>query len=360
MAKKTVRGTKAENLLLQLFKKKPDIHQSGRLLAHLENELNGQVSQNDILLALERMERRRKSVKLERSGKVLNRVTYIQGLNPYPAGDQTEEAKRQRRFAKGVPATLTNEQCSPVVVRHFADPVRNEPTPVVQLDDLSDETVEVNAKVASLANGAPTPETLTLALMALIHRADSRGVVDGNSATAIILNDLKCTLDQAKHLNHLLGSMGVRASKRVGRGMYQHTVDTSITAITDEMMAQRKSRPRQGNGAKVLRRQSVPVPVSGDIAASLSAPIPRQSRPEPAQPVQEGVVEPSIVERLLRVIEMLEAEKAGLVTENTDLKNKCNALAEQVEQYEVMVQQIRRQAERHTEDVDTVLRRYSV
>ncbi len=60
MAKKTVRGTKVENLLLQLFKKKPDIHQPGRLLAHLENELNGQVSQNDILLALERMVRRRK------------------------------------------------------------------------------------------------------------------------------------------------------------------------------------------------------------------------------------------------------------------------------------------------------------
>ncbi len=351
MAKSTVKGTKVERQLHEVFKKKPDINQPGRLLAHLHNELNGQYSLVDISLALERMERKH-TIKLQRSGKVFNRVMYAYGADTYAAGDQSAEAKRQRRFARGIPSTLSDDQCSPVEVRQIkpqsADPTRIG-LKVAQLDISStglgiEEVIEVSEP--KYENGVPTPEILTLALIALVTKSDENGVVSGNSASKIIQEGLNCGQSQSVVLNRLLGQMGLRKTQKLGGGTFRHTVDLSTNEVTADMLR--------------CARAQVSVNAKGDAPSSTVQMVETLSLADSPSVAYELTNERDIVERLMLVIGQLEGEREQLLTEVATLRREYDAVAEQLTRYEEMVAQIQKQTTRHREDVEVVLRRYSV
>lgn len=210
----------AEKKLLELMRRKPQIRQPGRLVAHLLNELNVESDSNrsvaqTIERALEKLEKEG-TIRLQRSGHILNGYRVV------------------KKAKKG------------------ATPVAAQPDPITPLTEASpkEEAMEPPEPPKELTRA----EEVTLALLALQGQADDQGNLYVSSTAEVIAEALGISLERAKELNRPLGQLELRISP-VGRnphGKRPHWVSREVNEVTDEMLA----------GAEKLR--PTPSEVTGD------------------------------------------------------------------------------------------------
>lgn len=202
----------AEKKLLELMRRKPQIRQPGRLVAHLLNELNVESDSNrsvaqTIEHALEKLEKDG-IIRLQRSGRILNGYRVV---------------KKTKKRATSV----------------AAQSVSTEPQPEASREE---EAVE-SPKELSRA------EEVTLALLALQGQADEQGNLYVSSTAEVIAESLGVSLERAKELNRPLGQLELRISP-VGRnpqGKRPHWVSREVSEVTEEMLAgAEKLRPAPG------------------------------------------------------------------------------------------------------------------
>lgn len=225
-----------ERRLRDVLRRKTRINQPGRLIAHLQNELGVATDRNNtahknITSALESLERRGEIV-LERSGSVFNGVQYV-GCRDRT--DRTPQEKREAMFAKGVPAVLPDELCTPVVITSkepILVPESVTPTEAVDSSQLPTKVILQPYKVGQ----KPYHQTLTDCLSALRSEADENGVGHQLSVSFVLKALLDMTDSQAlRAMDHLRG-MELYTTSMTGFATSSYTVVLEPAVVTAQMV----------------------------------------------------------------------------------------------------------------------------
>lgn len=229
--------------------------------------------------------------------------------------DRSPGAKRESMFAKGIPAYLPDEMCSPVVVIKKEDrelvtpndmPAKND---AAKKSDKKEMTVASEEKaVAEPAAETPAPtelsflELINLAYIGLHDRANPEtGELPIGSVHAFIAEDLKkynLPKHRIKMLNWTLGQLGLRTTTFLGSTAkegggrrspkYQSAVDTTVQEITQEMLDALSAKPVGIDEAEVA----------------------------PAETSEAAVLPSDLTTRLVKIIKGLEKAKDDLETEH--------------------------------------------
>ncbi|HEX7483955.1 MAG TPA: hypothetical protein VF281_02260 [Candidatus Saccharimonadales bacterium] len=231
-----------------------------------------------VLSAIDTLERN-DAIRVTRRGK------RIVGVYPRPKEshersertDRSPEAKREGMYARGVPAYLPDELCSPVVV------IKKEERELVTPNDMpakakADVSVKDAPEVENTKSSAL--EDLNLAWTGLRLRADAEtGKLPVGSVVDFIVNDLKCSKNRATYLNYTLARLGLRQSVQLGfspkqegvprTSSYQSTVATTVDVITQEMLDALK---HSGKSVKDSESEAVPVAQEATVATPEDVP----------------------------------------------------------------------------------------
>ena len=210
------------------------------------------------------------------------RIVEVIAVKPKRYVDRTElspQAKRENMFAKGVPAHLPDEWCTPVVTSRINDA------------DLTKVKVQPDATLA-YSESEPYHVNLTTCLTALRQMADENGIASNTSVRSVLMLIENMTISRAnKALAHLRG-MQLYSTRMTGYAKSSYTVDVELPAITAEMVTTYRSKGRQRTEAKL-----------DNTPAAVDNTVPVVDRPEETM--------------LANIIESLEAQNADL-TEQLD------------------------------------------
>jgi hypothetical protein len=139
-------------------------------------------------------------------------------------------AKRERTFAKGVPAVLLDSMCTPVVTiqtRQREEPVQE--TPRQSLEDVS------------------VLKQLNLVFVCLRILADEHGELPSGGVAKMLIEHFDISLSHAAYLNGQLGKLGLRTTRNLGAefdaqgkrssgARFVSTVDTNCQEISQAML----------------------------------------------------------------------------------------------------------------------------
>lgn len=218
----------------------------------------------------------RGEIRVERTD---GRITSVRAV-ARPFVDPTErsaESKRQRRFAKGVPATLPDSLCGPVIVSHRD----SKPKP----------------KVYNRTD--PLHVRLTLCLAALREAADGGGYGKDISMQDVLMGRFSVSKDEAKSLLKYLRVTGCYATQKTSK-LWSYQLDLEITEVTKEMLSD-------------FRRQSRAAQTKLNEVALQDAPVVEADESE--------TDDSSVVQRLTEIIKRLEARIEELQDQNAQLAN---------------------------------------
>lgn len=211
---------------------------------------------------------------------------------------ETSEGRRQSRFAKGVPSTLPDDMCGPVIVTKITPP-SEESTPteqeVPEMGVSQDEDLPYRTVISFIYDeDEPYYEVLTMCLTALRHFADESGHSREGVSNVLRLID-GMTEGRVQRAMTYLRKMNLYAIKRVAYQKTEYFVDMKVERITREMV-QQVDRKHQS-------------PSQPDLA-----------KDEVTADDGQGAVEPDPLTRLAEIIESLEASKATLETELASMR----------------------------------------
>lgn len=224
---------------------------------------------------------------LKRDNKVIvksskGKITSIAFVRPRGHVDRTEmspQAKREHTFAKGIPAHLPNDWCTPVVVRQRSS------------EDAGNPEVMTNDTFVYV-KGSPYHKTLTMLMGALRHHADESGVCDTRTASSVLHDVVGMTTTTVRRAETYLKLLNL------------------YVVVPGE-------KPFQSNGYIVdVECDEVTIDMVQEVRRSINEKYPR-SKPKPAEVEStndtsvQGVDEP-IELQLASIIEDLDAEIASL------------------------------------------------
>ncbi len=282
-------GKQMERKLRELFRRKPNMSQPGRLIGHLLNELGVATDNNNkfaetIERVLEKLERNGE-LELDRSGAIFNGYRFIKKPKPAPKPQQK------------------------------STPVVSVPTPAP-----APAQEEQEQDMSTAGSGFTRAELVTMALNVLQDKADEKGHVYVPSAIGLIMETLEVSESEAKELNEPLHRLGLRTSPR-GRndeGKRPHWVSLEVTEVTDEMLEVARSKPEPEQiGSDVEQR------LLGVIAELESQLAERQADVETA-------------ERLAEIIEGLES---GIAAQDALMQDATSALDVKTRELEKMAEE---------------------
>lgn len=256
--------------------------------------------------------------------------------------DRTEmsvNAKREARFAKGVPAHLTDDMVTPVVITYveptvvFSDaqpeaekeePV-SESSPTPSAPDVVSEDADM-----IFVKTEPYHQTLTKCLHVLQKAADSSGLGEGLSVRKVLMQMVDMTNSRATRAMLYLQGMNLYATSMIGFQRSSYVVETGITEVTPEMV-------KRYSDDLILRKTATPEvqSVSEQGSETDAAPtVETVTEAEPPTTASEGAAEPpsspiDSLSRLLDVVEGLERELASLHSEVGRLKTDLSDVNEQ-------------------------------
>lgn len=246
---------KVENLA----KRKPKISQPGRLLPHLQQELGGRYSRDQIADALDALNDTG-TIKLDKCSSNYNGFDYVRPEDRRSKSDYSPESKRQHMFAKGIPAHLSDDMCTPVVVRYkegFGPSAEEAPAAELNHEEVSDPPTDENEEIVTEQESQEmrvvTIDNLNLALMALREKCDDNGILQAKSSKNVIRDALGLSDSQATSLNTTLGWMGF---KSMGKGYRPVKVEFEPEFVTGEHLASTADRRKRQD------EEATPVPVA--------------------------------------------------------------------------------------------------
>jgi hypothetical protein len=293
-------------------------------------KIGGISGRDKVLGALDTLERSG-SIGVTRRGKQIVKVFPIpkETCERSDRADRSPAAKRESMFAKGVPAYLPDQLCTPVVVikkedRDLVVTPNDMPTKIQSISE-ADEKSTTNAQPAEVT--VSTKHTLlddvNLAYTGLRCRANPEtGVLPVGSVHAFIMEDLKCSANRATYINQTLAKLGLRSTVNLGFGPkseglqrvsgHQSTVDVTVDLITQEMLDALKA-----SSELVEKVDEVPEPALASVAPN-----------EPVAPPED------VVEKLVEIIKGLEEQNRLLEQAKREevegLRNDLRAAQEQI------------------------------
>lgn len=236
------------------------------------------------------------------------RILEIRHARPRRHLDRTEmspQAKREATFAKGVPAYLTDDMCSPVVVSHTY-PRRWNPE-------------------GSLV------DNLNACLGALRRAANEEGEAEAMSVRRALLTLPGVTERVAGSAMKYLSGMGLYISVRSGYQQSSYTVDTH-QRVTEEMVEEYR-RKRRDEAANKRQSPGAAEDVLSEVGETSQAS--HDSELLPDIPSGEDDLEP--LSQLAEIIEVLENENArlqGVVDDQqssiVQLSDRCTRLVDEL------------------------------
>lgn len=258
------------------------------------------------------------------------RIKGITYSRPSATTDRTEKPgwkKREERFARGVPAYLPDDLCSPVtsrfVARSTSDETRNS-SPFGHTNQQGDGDEVTPHEPQDTKRST----ILTSCLHALRSEADSQGYVGNRSVTSVLAEKIpSMTQGQATYAYKILREMGLLFVEGVGRQRNSYIVDMD-TEVTPEMLVDYRARQKEKKvepGA-----DSSPEEVSDSMAEqdaeSSSTPSPSPA-PIEASPLLQMA---DIIEQQEAAISELKDENAGLCDRLQELEAEITSLRSRV------------------------------
>lgn len=306
------------------------LSQKGRIGGHNPmGSLKGLVetrSQSDhdrVERAVEQLEEEGKAcVKRDDMGKIMEIIR----VDPKPKryADRTERSPQQKRedmFAKGVPAYLPDDKCTPVVTTRI-----NGVPPTS-----SEATTPQSSPTLAYVEDAPYHETLTTCLMALRQMADEQGIGTEVSVRSVMMLIDNMTASRASRaLDHLRG-MGLYATQMTGFQASTYTVDTELEAVTAEMVTEyRRSRKAASDADNGQPTDSTAQAVSESIEVELANVI--EALESQVRTLQDAVVgldaklstETTARQSAEQQVERLQGEKIELQQQVESLQQQLN------------------------------------
>lgn len=154
--------------------------------------------------------------------------------------DRTEkspQSKREERFARGIPAYLPDDKCSPVVITQGVP--RGPKHAMVAEEPTREETAAVTTYIYH--KSTPYHETLTMCLEVLRLMADDSGYGDKLSVRAVLMDCIEgMTSAVVARVMKDLYAIGVYTTQMMAFQVSSYQLNLSITEITEEMV--RESR----------------------------------------------------------------------------------------------------------------------
>lgn len=168
-------------------------------------------------------------VKKQANGK----VSEVIAQQPRRHADRTERSpqnKRERTWAKGVPAYLSDSQCGPVTVTQIAP----KPGPPSSM-----KTSVVESEEYVYDEAAPYHDRLNVCIKVLRDLADANGYGDRLSVTSVLTECIKgMTRTRVQRAMTYLSGMGVYTTSMVAFRTSSYQLDLEITEVTAEMVRQ--------------------------------------------------------------------------------------------------------------------------
>lgn len=237
--------------------------------------------------------------------------------------DRTEwsaQAKREHTFAKGVPAYLSDSQCSPVVTRSVNTVDLRDTLAASGNTDERELVVEFR-----YIKGSPYHQTLTMCLKVLRLHADETGFAANTSVRKTLLTIRNMSNGQvARAMDHLKG-MGLYDTQMTGFQTSSYTVDTGVKEVTTAMVAEFRQLQ---SGSKQTQESSAP--------------------DEPVQIVESD----DPMSRLATIIEQQECQIAELNAALIDLDDRLGDTSRRERESNLVIAQLNEQRDRLSEEND--------
>lgn len=174
------------------------------------------------------------SVKKRRNG-MIDEIIHRSARKHVDFTELSDQAKRERTFAKGVPAHLPDAWCTPVQVSYMPG---KEPTS-------EEQSPEPESSALRYIEGASYADNLTTCLTALRQAADQNGWAEATSVRGVLLLVEGVTDSRASRaMDHLQG-MGLYNTAATGFQTWSYTVDMETDRVTPEMVKEYRQRSRK-------------------------------------------------------------------------------------------------------------------
>lgn len=265
------------------------------------------------------------------------RIREIIHPSPRRHFDRTEmsaQAKKERTFAKGVPAYLPDEMCSPVTV------TQGEPRKKKSTTTENEEKMARSEGDFAYNSKAPYHKTLTMCLSLIRQHANDEG--EGKGMTELLKTSGMSSNQVSKAMDHLRG-MGLYTSWMSGFQVRSYLVDMEVPEVTEHMVAEYRQAVRD------KAKQKLDEEIEIDIAAEVEAAIELVQGEEP-----EGLAGTDPIGALVEVVEELEAQVAELRSqlanvegERDELRSEVGSLREKLDAHPLQDERVQKILRRH-------------
>ncbi len=227
------------------------------------------LSRDEIARVIDSLQRQEKiTIDINPHNRMISRITMLRrGRDGYDPTERSEGAKREAMFAKGVPATLPNSLCTPVVV--------TQGTPRKKAVAVNKPVDESLSSRYMFVEGSPYEQNLTTALNLLREFADEQGVAERTSVRAVLSLMGNMTESRATRLMDHLSGMGIYTSKFVAFQKRTYTLDMSVTEVTAKMVKEwrRREKERLKSRSEASSAETVETHAEEQVSPGVTDPI---------------------------------------------------------------------------------------
>lgn len=234
-----------------------------------------------------------------------NHISEIVHPSPRQHVDRTEmspQAKRERTYAKDVPAYLPDSMCGPVIV------TQGEPRKKKSTTTRSEEKMARSEDDFVYDSTVPYHESLTMCLSLIRQNANDEG--EGSGMTELLKATGMSGGQASKAMDYLRG-MGLYTSWMSGFQVRSYLVDMSVSEVTEQMVAEYRQEVKAKAKARAEQKASEEIDVEAEVEAAIE--LVQGVDPEPAIEAEAAIsVDLDPIGELVAIVESLETEVSSL------------------------------------------------